>query len=592
MPHAPRSPRPRGIPARMALGMAVLIALAAPLHAQTRADPEAASGWAARPLATAGRHMIAAAHPLAAEAGREMLRRGGSAADAAVAALLVLNVVEPQSSGLGGGAFALVHGAGGLTTYDARETAPLAATPDLFLEDGAPLDFDAAVASGRSVGVPGLARLIEVLHARHGRLPWADLFAPAIGLARDGFAVSPRLAASVAAFAGRLADTDAGAVFLPGGVPIAEGALLRQPRLAATLERLAAEGAGALYRWPLAAQIVGATRRGARPGALTLSDLAAYAVVERAPACVDYRAVWRVCGMGPPSSGATTVGQILGIMDWVGVSGLGLDSPRLWHLFAEASRLAYADRGLYLADPDQVRVPVRGLLDPGYLRARARLVPRFRASPGAAEAGTPPWREAALRAPGLHEGRPGTTHLSVVDGEGLAISVTASIETAFGSGRMAGGFLLNNQLTDFSFRPAGADGAPVANAPGPGKRPRSSMAPTIAYRLDAPQTPVVVAGSPGGARIPEFVAGALIAILDHGLDPAAAVARGHVSQRNTGKVTLEAGAAAPGLGPALEAMGHEVAAAEMTSGLHILVRTATGWTGGADPRREGVALGD
>ncbi|MCL5779146.1 gamma-glutamyltransferase family protein [Limibaculum sp. FT325] len=591
MPARPCPDRP-SLTRIAACALVALLALPGGLAAQTRADPEATSGRAASPTAHATRHMIAAAHPLAAEAGREMLRRGGSAADAAIAALLVLNVVEPQSSGLGGGAFALVHGPDGLTTLDARETAPMAADADLFIEGVAPLDFSDAVASGRSVGVPGLPALLEALHARHGRLPWADLVAPAIALARDGFAVSPRLAASVAAFADRLEGTDAAAVFLPGGVPLAEGATLRQPKLAATLERIAAEGADAVYRWPIAAGIVGATRRGVRPGALSLDDLAAYEVVERAPVCVDYRAAWRVCGMGPPSSGATTVGQILGIMDWAGTGGLGLDSPRLWHLFAEASRLAYADRALYLADPDRVQVPTRGLIDRGYLRERARLVPRFRASAGRAEAGTPPWREAALHAPDLQPGRPGTTHLSVVDGDGLAIALTASIETAFGSARMAAGFLLNNQLTDFAFRPVAEDGLPVANAPGPGKRPRSSMAPTIAYRLAEPDAPAVIAGSPGGSRIPEYVAGALIAIMDFGLDPAAAAARGHVSQRNLGKLVLEAGAHSPALAEGLAAMGHEMAEAEMASGLHILIRTPDGWAGGADPRREGVALGD
>ncbi|MBK0400924.1 gamma-glutamyltransferase [Limibaculum sp. M0105] len=580
---------------RRLCGVALALCLAAPAlpaAAQTRADPETASPRIAAPLARASRHMIAAAHPLAAEAGLEMLRRAGSAADAAIAALLVLNVVEPQSSGLGGGAFALVHGGGALTSFDARETAPMSATPELFIEGGETLGFLDAVASGHSVGVPGLPRLMAVLHARYGRLPWAELFAPATALARDGFPVSPRLAASVQAFADRLAASEAAAVFLPDGAPLAAGTLLRQPALADTLARLASDGADAFYGGPLADEIVASVAREPRPGGLTVEDIAAYEVIERAPVCIDYHEAWRVCGMGPPSSGATTVGQILGLMDRAGTRGLRLDGTLLWHHFAEASRLAYADRARYLADPDQIRVPLRGLMDDGYLRGRAKMIPRFAASTGEAEAGTPPWRESALHAPDRQLGRPGTTHLSVVDGEGLALSITASIETAFGSGRMAGGFLLNNQLTDFSFRPVGKDGAPIVNAPGPGKRPRSSMAPTIVYRLGELDTPAVIAGSPGGSRIPEYVAGALVAILDHGLDPAAAAARGHVSQRNLDAVVLEAGAHDPALVAGLEAMGHTVEEAEMTSGLHIITRTADGWEGGADPRREGVALGD
>ncbi|MFQ5567854.1 MAG: gamma-glutamyltransferase family protein, partial [Paracoccaceae bacterium] len=459
------------------IAAALVLALASPVAlAQTAADPEAPSGLSPKPLATARTHMIAAAHPAAAEAGREILRRGGSATDAAIAALLVLNVVEPQSSGIGGGAFALVHSADGVTSWDARETAPAGATPDMFLgADGKRLPFLEAVASGRSVGVPGLVRLMEALHARHGRLPWADLFAPAITLARDGFPVSPRLANSIARFRDRLAAADAASLFLPGGVPLAEGTTLTNAVLAATLQTLADVGPGALYSGPLAEAIAAATRTAPRPGTLSATDLAAYEVRERPAVCLDYRARFRVCGMGPPSSGATTVGQILGLLDRFKPDELTLDGPRLWHLFAEASRLAYADRAQYLADSDFIRVPVRGLLDPGYLMARARLIDDARAAPGRADPGTPPWREGRLMAPDLQDESPGTTHLSVIDGDGLAISITASIETAFGSGRMAGGFLLNNQLTVFSFRPVREDGTPIANAVAPGKRPRSSM---------------------------------------------------------------------------------------------------------------------
>jgi gamma-glutamyltranspeptidase/glutathione hydrolase len=572
----------------------LLTAGLAPTSAQTRADPEGASGLAAKPLVTAQTHMIAAAHPAAAEAGREVLRRGGSAADAAITALLVLNVVEPQSSGIGGGAFALVHSATGVTSWDAREAAPTGATAEMFLaENGEPLPFLEAVASGHSVGVPGLVRLIEALHARHGKLPWADLFAPAISLARDGFPVSPRLAASIAENRDRLAVADAATLFLPGGEPLAEGAILTNPALAATLQTLANAGPGALYTGRLAEAIADATHTGPRPGALTSADLAAYRMIERPAVCINYRARFRVCGMGPPSSGATTVGQILGLLDRFKPDELVLDGPRLWHLFAEASRLAYADRAQYLADSDHVRVPVRGLLDPAYLMERARLIPSFAASPSKAEAGSPPWREGRLMDPDLQDELPGTTHLSVIDSDGLAIAVTASIETAFGSGRMAAGFLLNNQLTDFSLLPVSPEGKPIVNAVAPGKRPRSSMSPTIVYRLEAPERAYILAGSPGGSRIPEYVAGALVAMLDFGADPAAAAALGHVSQRNGGKIVLEQGAHPPGLGRALAAMGHEVGETAMTSGLHIVRALPDGTLqGGADPRREGVALGD
>ena len=561
--------------------------LMTPALDQTMAEPRDAPGLAAKPLVTAQNHMIVAAHPLAAQAGDRIMAEGGSAADAVIAALLVLNVVEPQSSGIGGGGFALVHRPDGLTTWDARETAPAGATPDMFMENGEPLPFRAAVASGRSIGVPGLVRLMEALHARHGKLPWADLFQPAIRLAHDGFEVSPRLAHVLARFAGRLQGTDAAAVFLPGGEPVAAGAILKQPRLAETFAIIAAHGANAFYTGPMAERIVAATRRIPRTGALSLRDLVAYRAIERPAICHRYRR-YRICGMGPPSSGATTTGQILMLLDRFKLDGLTLDGPRLWHLFASASRLAYADRARYLADGDFVNVPVEGLLDPAYVDARARLINPFEAAKGKAVAGDPPGRAKGLHAPDLQEDLPGTTHLSIVDKDGLAISLTASIETAFGSGRMAGGFLLNNQLTDFSFRPTDADGVPIANAPAPGKRPRSSMAPTIAYLDDKP---VALTGSPGGGRIPEYVAQSLVAMLAFEADPATVVALPHVSQRNRGTVALEPGMPAA-ITEGIEALGHQIEEAEMISGLHVIRILPDGTLmGGADPRREGVAIG-
>lgn len=566
--------------------LVLLALLALPAAAQA---PEAPSGRGAATLVTGRNQMIVTAHPLATAAGRDALRRGGSAVDAAIAALMVLGVVEPQSSGLGGGGFALVQSDEGLTSYDAREAAPASASPDMFTEWGLPMPFLTAVASGRSVGVPGLPRLLETLHRRHGRLSWATLFGPAIRLAEDGFAISPRLAASSAAFRARLASGEAGAVFLgPEGAPLVAGATLRQPALAATLRAVAARGADAVMTGPVAEAIVASVARDPRPGGLSLADLAAYRVIERRPVCFAYRAVWRICSMGPPSSGATTLGQMLGLH--ARALPPGADDTTDWHIRAEASRLAYADRARYLADPDQVAVPVAGLLDPGYLDTRAALIAPAAASQGRAEPGVPPGAASGAADPA--PGAPGTTHLNVVDAKGLAVSLTASIETAFGSGRMAAGLLLNNQLTDFAFSPRNASGRAVVNAAAPGKRPRSSMAPTIVYAASDPGLPVALLGSPGGGQIPEYLFDALIGLLDQGMDPAQAVAAPHFSQRNSGTLTLEQDQHPAERARALAAMGHAVAAEPMTSGLAILQRTATGWRGAADPRREGTAWGD
>ena len=570
------------------IGLALsMMALAAGAQAQTQADPEAGTGFAPKPLVTAERHMIVTANPRASRAADAILARGGSAADAAITALLVLNVVEPQSSGIGGGAFALVQGPDGLTSWDARETAPMAASPEMFMEDGDILPFWDAVRSGHSIGTPGLIALMDALHHRHGRLPWAELFEPAITLSRDGFAVSPRLAGLLERYAGRLEGTDVARIFVPDGQPLKEGAILRQPELAMTLEVIAEGGRDAFYTGAIALEIETSVAREPRPGALTSMDLLEYAVKERPAVCHPYRQ-FRVCGMGPPSSGATTVGQILMLLDRFKPDELELDGPRLWHLFAGASRLAYADRARYLADEDFVKVPLKGLLDPAYMDARARLIHPFEAATEKAEAGEPPWREGRLYAPDTQEDLPGTTHLSVVDGAGLAISLTASIETAFGSGRMAGGFILNNQLTDFSFRPTDAEGQAIANAVAPGKRPRSSMAPTIAYLEDKV---VALTGSPGGSRIPEYVAQSLIAMLAFDRDAAEAAAIPHVSQRNRGSVAVEPHIA-PAIKEGLAERGHEVEEREMTSGLGIILIRGDGmFQGGADPRREGLAIG-
>lgn len=537
--------------------------------------------------ARAQRHMVAAANPLATRAGLEILRAGGSALDAAIATQLVLNLVEPQSSGLGGGAF-LLHfeaASGEVTSYDGRETAPAAATPALFLgPGGTPMKFWDAVVGGRSVGTPGLARLLELAHRDHGRLPWARLFAPAIALAEKGFAVSPRLHGLIAkdkylktfpATAAYFYDAD--------GEPWPVGHVLRNPAFAETLRRLGSSGANALYQGPLAAEIV-ARVRGApgNPGLLDLEDLAGYRAKRRAPVCAPYRA-WRVCGMGPPTSGGVAVLQMLGLLERFDLGALDPNAPEALHLIAEAGRLAFADRNRFLADSDFVKVPLAELLARDYLHGRAQLI-----SPGASLGKARPGLPSQNGAMPVQLDPPATSHLVVVDAQGNAVSMTTSIESAFGSRLMAGGFLLNNELTDFSFRPE-AEGRPVANRVEAGKRPRSSMSPMLV--LDAEGRLVLAVGSPGGSRIIGYVLRAMLGVLDWGLDPQAAVSLPHAVNRN-GKTDLEEGTSVAAHKAALEALGHEVNVRTMTSGLHAIKVTPDGLEGGADPRREGVALGD
>ncbi len=537
--------------------------------------------------ARAERQMVAAANPLAAQAGLDMLRAGGSAVDAAIAAQMVLNLVEPQSSGIGGGAFLLHYdGASGkLGAYDGRETAPAAATPALFLRpDGTPMAFWEAVVGGRAVGVPGLLRMLELAHRDHGRLPWDRLFEPAIALAEAGFPVSPRLHALVSrdkylkvfsATAGYFHDQD--------GVPRALGSRLKNPDLARTLRRIASGGTAAFYTGPVAAEIVAAVTGAPRnPGALTTADLAGYQAKRRKALCAPYRA-WRICGMPPPTSGGVAVLQILGILAHFELGAMAPNAPEAVHLIAEASRLAFADRQQFLADADFVPVPVGRLLDRAYLKRRAGFISPT-ASLGKAEPGLPAQNGAM---PVQHE-PPSTSHLVVVDRFGNAVSMTSSIESAFGSRLLAGGFLLNNQLTDFSFRPV-AKGRAVANRVEAGKRPRSSMSPTLV--LDREGRLVMALGSPGGSRIIGYVVKALVASLDWGLDMPAAIALPHTVNRN-GATDLEQGTAVAELADKLEALGHQVRVRSLTSGLHGIRVTGRGLIGGADPRREGVALGD
>ncbi len=564
--------------------------------------PEAATGYTAKPGWATERFAVAAANPLATEAGYQILRAGGSAMDAAVAVQMVLTLVEPQSSGIGGGAFLLHWDGAHVTALDGRETAPAAVDETLFLKpDGEPMDFQQAVVGGRSVGVPGTVKMLEQAHRQYGTLPWRDLLLPAIRLAEDGFEISPRLHGLLASDPS-LRDNPPAAAFYyrPDGTPWPVGHRLRNPALAQLLRNIAENGSAAFYRGANAQALVRQVNEHHNPGTLSLSDLEVYAPRQRDPLCNLWQQRYQVCGFPPPSSGHITQMQILGILERLSplpALDQGLPSADFLHHYTEAARLAYADRAKYLADPDFVPVPGRtwnSMLAPEYLKQRAALIGTR--SMGTAEPGEPgPLPVAFASQPAQPEY--GTSHISIVDDQGNALAMTTTIEQAFGARLLndggtglPGGYLLNNELTDFAFEPRDDQGRPVANRVEPNKRPRSSMSPTLVFNAAGDQLLASV-GSPGGAAIIHFTAKTLLGMYGWGLDAQRAIDLPNFGSFN-GPTVLEAGRFPASTVEALKARGHQLNETEMTSGLQAIQRTDSGWFGGADPRREGIVMGD
>jgi len=568
-------------------------------------QPEAASGSTAKPGWAFTRQAVAAANPLATDAGHQVLRAGGSALDAAIAVQMVLGLVEPQSSGIGGGAFLLHFDGQKVSAHDGRETAPAGARGDMFMEQGKPLPFPEAVQSGHSVGVPGAVRMLEAAHRQHGRLPWAQLMQPAITLAEQGFRVSPRLHTLLQADVLLKQDPLALRFFYQAdGQAWPVGHVLRNPEYAHVLRLVAAEGSRALHEGPVAQAMVARTAQAPRPGTLSLQDLASYQPRMREALCFDHTAssrAYRLCGFPPPSSGQIAIGQILGMLGNTTAQGpelaAGLPSPDFLHRYTEASRLAFADRAQFVADPDFVQAPAgdwRTLLAPGYLRERSQLIGSQAMK--AAPSGQPGGQKTSF-APMPSQTEYGTSHISVVDAQGRAVAMTTTIEAAFGSRRMVttdptrpGGFLLNNELTDFSLTPADAQGRPIANRVEPGKRPRSSMSPTLVFDKTTGQL-LMSGGSPGGAAIIHYTAKLLTGTLHWGLNAQQAIDLPNFGSLG-GPTMLEAQRFNSSTVDGLKARGHEVREMEMTSGLQAIERTPSGWFGGADPRREGVVKGD
>jgi gamma-glutamyltranspeptidase / glutathione hydrolase len=571
----------------------------APLAVQ----PEAASGWTTKTGVTAQRFMVAAANPLATQAGYDILRAGGSALDAAIAVQMVLGLVEPQSSGIGGGAFLMHSSAQGVQAWDGRETAPAAASGTLFLgADGKPPGYLQAVSGGRAVATPGVLKMLQAAHQQQGGLPWARLFERAIQLAESGFAVSPRLHGLLADDPLLRLDPLARAHFYRAdGAPHAVGHVLRNPALALVLRRIASEGSDALYRGAMAADMVARVQNHSVPGKLSLADLARYTPVQRQAMCTDWLLIYRVCGFPPPSSGHLTIMQTLGTLAQRGATQPvwqnGVPGPDWLHTYLEATRLAFADRAQYVADPAFVKAPGGDwarLLDDSYLAQRAALIGQQRMPSVAAGQ---PAGEAVSHAPMPTQTETGTSHISVVDGQGRAVAMTTSIEAAFGARVMSdggtglpGGYLLNNQMTDFSLTPADAQGRPIANRIEPGKRPRSSMSPTLVFdRRDGRL--LMTVGSPGGPVIMAFTGKTLLGVLPWALTPQAAIDLPNFAHLG-GPVLLEKGRFSAATIDALKARGHAVVEVELPSGIQAIQRQGSAWRGGADPRREGIALGD
>jgi gamma-glutamyltranspeptidase / glutathione hydrolase len=573
--------------------------------------PEPPSGFTAKTIAYTSKDMVTAANPLAVDAGVKILNAGGSAVDAAIAVQMVLNLVEPQSSGIGGGAFMLHHDASKKETiaYDGRETAPAAANGNLFKvpNTNTNLTFLPAVDGGLSVGTPGLVKMLEMAHQKHGKLPWAKLFEEAISLSENGFAISSRMSISIAGVAARIKvqGEPAASYFLNAdGSAKAAGTLLKNPELAASLKAIAAGGSAAFYTGDIAKAIVDKVKgHPTNKGLLELSDLAGYQAKARQPLCGDYRSTFVVCGMPPPSSGAIAVLQTLGILNNFNVAQYKPNSADAIHLVSEAYRLAYADRAKYVADSDFINVPVTGLIDSSYLKSRSSLI-KMDKSMGVPVAGTPAGAVAFGNDNSLN--LPSTSHMSIVDGNGNVVSMTTTIENGFGSLQMVKGFLLNNQLTDFSFDERDSTGALIANRVQPGKRPRSSMSPTIIFNKNNQVEAVV--GSPGGSAIIQFVVKTTLGIVDWNMDIQQAINLSNFGAQVSATTTLEKGSLAAAAETELKARGHTVSVLDINSGVHgivfsgvrpdlsvgLLTRNpnAGAWAGGADPRREGVAKGN
>ena len=584
------------------VGLLVVATLAGIWGAQQVASQnEGDTGVASHINMRAGHFMVTAANPHATDAGYEILAAGGSAVDAAIAIEAVLSLTEPQSSGLAGGAYMLHWQAAKaqLDAYDGRETTPMGATPELFYNEDGQMGFFSAFRTGRAVGVPGVVAMLAQAHGDHGNLPWADLFKPALKLAADGFVVSPRLAKSLVSYRvssdRQMAMRDYFFTQNEDGTwaPVPEGHLLKNLAYARTLTLIANKGAQAFYTGALAQEIVDAVQNApVHPGTMSMADMAAYKPIRREAVCLPYRQ-YEVCGMPPSSSGGLTVLQILGMLNESKMAELPAGSVKAIHLITEASKLAYADRNRYIGDPEMVPVPIEGMLNKFYLRQRSReIMPNHsapKALPGKAGIQTGAlghWGNSDNWGDNVSKAQPSTSHFSIVDSAGNVVSMTASVEAPFGSRLMAGGMVLNNQLTDFSFAPADENG-PIANAVAPGKRPRSSMSPTIVF--DENEDFYLAIGSPGGSRIITYVTQTLVGLLDWNLTMQDAInLPRHVQAGDESNLELEAGTDLAARADALRALGHQVTVKPITSGLHGIKVIEGMYEGGADPRREGT----